>query len=532
MKPIRSDSQEVSHCIASAGACAIRNWYTLGFACAISVFALLITLGVSLIVSVREVAWLGVPFFLILHAFLFWRGRSRRMNWVLAACAGRVFVRLFGERRKGQPDTQEPDVIMFEASEIASMSARTLEVFLYGPEPKLLEWLVIEPIQPVVKRLSDHEPLRGMRTPDLGMRVQWIDEEARLAIGWKKCHPALPMFLQRVVRECPSIVIAHKQRSELDLNGIWHGLSMNFDAQQRQMIVQAKRLGFGRRLAWLLGMYKSISPQQAAAYLNELEQEEAGVSGMTEACEQEAAKMSAGGEQVSVWICALLIAGAMAYFSLRVAESLMAFSYASMGMCGVYAALAGTLILFGFYAPAYWVHFRNQAAKAETFMPGTGFANDAFSYLPSLLLLILAAAGSAHLGRFHMPLQTLPLQIILLASCVQGLLLPPILLYQTAWRKIETGSFFTPRSECACGTKPASPWQGISMKRKILMTAASLLSAVLFTSQVILLVYLRNSPLGKSWWVIADLYYFGIGWWYLACSSVWQIFTQSESIGA
>jgi uncharacterized integral membrane protein len=422
---------------------------------------------------------------------------------------------------------------MFEASEIASMSARTMEVFLYGLDPKSVEWLEIEPIQTVAMSLSDNIPssFGDLSTPDLWMSVRWADDEGRLSVGWRNCHPGLRAFLQRIVRECPSIVVAHEERSELDLNGIWHGISMNFDAQQRQMLVHAKRLGFGRRLAWLLGMYKCISPQQAAAYLNEIEQKDAAVSEMKGACEQEAANMPGRGEQLSVWIGALLITVAMAYFSLRVAESLLAFSYASMGMRRVYVALAGTLILFGLYAPAYWVHARNQAAKGETFMLGAGAANDAFSYLPSLLLLILAVAGSAHLGRSHLPLQTLPLQVILLAPCVQGLLLPPILLYQTVRRKIETGSFFPPRSECACGMKSASPWQEISMTRKILIAAASLLSAALFTSQVILLIYLRNSPIGKSWWVIADLYYFGIGWLYLAGSLVWRIIHPSDSIG-
>jgi len=57
--------------------------------------------------------------------------RSRRLNWVIAGCADRIFVRLFVRRRRSRADAEEPDVIMLEASEIASISARTLEVFLY-----------------------------------------------------------------------------------------------------------------------------------------------------------------------------------------------------------------------------------------------------------------------------------------------------------------------------------------------------------------------------------------------------------------
>lgn len=534
MRLVQSDSPEVSRCIASPGAWASRNRYTPAFSCAANVFVLLIAFAVSRIVSVWAGLWLGVAVLLALNAFLFWSGRSRRLNWVLAACANRVFVRLAMQRGQGRADTREPDAIMFEASEIASMWARTQEVFVYGPEPKIVEWLVIEPGQAVAESVSHQVPsfLPDVTMPDQSQRVYWANEEGRLVVGWKKLHPVLRLFLQQIARESPSAVIGHEERSELDLNGIWHGVREGPNAEQRRMLVQAKRLGFGGELSKLLWLHRGVPYGEARAYLEELEQEEARVSEMTEAPDQEAAKRPETGEQLSVWIGALLIAVAMAYFSLRVTESLLAFSYASMGMRGVYVALAGTLVLFGFYAPAYRVHFRNQAAKAETFMPGTGLANDAFYYLPSLLLLILAVAGSAYLGRSHLPLQTLPLQVILLASCVQGLLLPPILLYQTARRKIETGSFFPPRNECACGMKSISPWQGISMTRKILMTAASLVSAGLFASQVILLIYLRNSPLGKSWWVIADLYYFGIGWWYLAGSSVWQIIHPSDSIGA
>lgn len=499
----------------------------MGFTCVANLLALLGVLALALTVSVREAVWVSVPVVVALNVYMFCRGRSRRLNWVLAGCADRFFVRLF----VGRTDAREPDTIMFEASEIASMSARTLEVFLYGPEPKFVEWLVVEPIQAVMKSLSGNMPplLGELRTPDPSMGVHWANEDGRLIIGWKGFQPTLQMFLQGVVRECPYIAIAPEENSELDLNGIWHGISMNFDAQQRQMLLHAKRLGFGRRLAWLLGMYKCVSPQEAAAYLNNLEQEEAAVFGMAEACDQGAAKRQGGGEQLFVWIAALLMAVGFAYFSLRVAESLLAFSYASMGTHGVHLALAGLLILLGFYAPAYWMQRRDRAAEVEAFMPGTRLVNDAFFYLPSLFLLILAMAGSAHLGRSQLPLQTLPLQVILLAGCVQSLLLPPTLLYQAARRKAESGSFLPPGSERACGMKSASPWQGISMTRKILTTAASLLGAGLWTSQVILLIYLRNSPLGKSWWVIADLYCVGIGWWFTAGSSVWQLFHPSES---
>lgn len=94
---------------------------------------------------------------------------------------------------------------------------------------------------------------------------------------WKWCRPALPIFLQQVARACPSVVIGPEERSELDLNGIWRGISRNLrkdlSAQERQIIVQAKRLGFGCDCAGLLSRYKRISFRKAAAYLEEIEQE-------------------------------------------------------------------------------------------------------------------------------------------------------------------------------------------------------------------------------------------------------------------
>lgn len=113
--------------------------------------------------------------------------------------------------------------------------------------------------------------------PDKAVLVAY--EEGRLTIEWKWWRPALRVFLQQVIQECPSVVIVPEERSELDLNGIWRGISRNLrkdlGAQERQMLVQAKRLGFGCNCAGLLSRYKNISFRKAGAYLAEIEREEA-----------------------------------------------------------------------------------------------------------------------------------------------------------------------------------------------------------------------------------------------------------------
>jgi hypothetical protein len=162
---------------------------------------------------------------------------------------------------------------MFEASEIASMSARTVEVFLYGPKPRAIDWLVIEPVREAAETVSNH--IRPLLRPP-GRQVYVTNEEGCLTMNWEWCRPALQAFLQQVARECPSVAIAPEERSELDLNGIWHGFREKPDAEQRRILVQAKRLGFGCECERLLSLYRRMPRREVSAYMAEIEQEEAG----------------------------------------------------------------------------------------------------------------------------------------------------------------------------------------------------------------------------------------------------------------
>ena len=189
-------------------------------------------------------------------------------------CADRVYVRLFAWRKRSHADVYEPDVLLLEAREIASMSIRTVEVFLYGPKPRIVEWLVIEPAQTVADAVSGRvRPLLTRMEPDKAVLA--VHEEGHLTIEWKWWRPALRVFLQQLVQECPSVVIAPEERSELDLNGIWRGISLNLEQQKRRLLVRAIRLGFGCECKRLLSQYKYISFQKAAAYLAEIERDEA-----------------------------------------------------------------------------------------------------------------------------------------------------------------------------------------------------------------------------------------------------------------
>ena len=280
MKLVRSDSPEVVRNIAAAGAWASRNWYTMGTAYAANVLAILIALTVSLSVSMRAAAWVTVPVLLSLNGCVLWRAKASHRRWVLVGCANRLYLRLFAWCRGDHGDDHDPDVLVLEVSEITSMSIKTVEVFVYGPKPEFSEWLVIEPAQAVGDDISRHiRPLLTATDPDKAVLVAY--DEGRITIEWKWWRPALRVFLQQVVQECPSVVIAAEERSELDLNGIWTG-SLEPNAHQRQMLGKATRLGFGCECAQRISQYKHMSFRKASAYLAEIEREEAGLNRQTE----------------------------------------------------------------------------------------------------------------------------------------------------------------------------------------------------------------------------------------------------------
>ena len=152
-------------------------------------------------------------------------------------------------------------------------------MFLYGPKPKIVEWLVIEPAQAVAEDISRHiRPLLTATDPDKAVLV--AHDEGRLTIEWKWWRPALRIFLQQVVRECPSVVIAPEERSELDLNGIWTG-EPGTECTSASDAGSGDRLGFGCECADLLSRHKYMSFQKTGAYLAEVEGEEAKVPPLT-----------------------------------------------------------------------------------------------------------------------------------------------------------------------------------------------------------------------------------------------------------
>ncbi|MGA7339081.1 MAG: hypothetical protein WBE72_11125 [Terracidiphilus sp.] len=282
MKLVRSDAPEVACCITTASIRASRHWPAFFYGLPFNLIILFIVIVLSFLVPARSTAWLGAFMFLVWNVYLLWLLKSSRRNWILAVCADQVYVRLYMTLETAPDGIDEPDVIVFKASEIASMSIRTVETFLYGPKPKLAQCLVIEPAEAVAESVPADDASFPSDWCALGCcgefssinLVRVTNEDGRLIIAWRQCHPDLRPFVRQVVRDFPPLVIGPEERSELDLNSIWHGYgSTNLDAQQRRSLLQAKRLGFAEDCARLLTLRKGLSPREVQAYLEEIEQE-------------------------------------------------------------------------------------------------------------------------------------------------------------------------------------------------------------------------------------------------------------------
>jgi hypothetical protein len=163
-------------------------------------------------------------------------------------------------------------VLVLDASEIASMWARTVDVYLYGPKPKFVNWmLMIEPAKGTFEDINKY--IRPLLTQLEEKAVYVTSKEGRLTIGWEWWQPSLREFLQQVAQECPSSAIGAEDRSELDLNGIWHGNRDFPNPEQRRLLCQALRLGCYCDLLGELGLRRRMPRRKAAALLSEIARE-------------------------------------------------------------------------------------------------------------------------------------------------------------------------------------------------------------------------------------------------------------------
>lgn len=271
MRLVRSDSPEVVRRIATTKALATRKGL-LHFACLVNGLALLIALASVFALSPRTSLWVIATVVLALSGYVLSRAITFRRQWEITGSANRLYLRLFAWRNKDHADAEVPDVLVLDASEIASMWARTVDVYLYGPKPKFVDWmLMIEPAQGTFEGVTKY--IRPLLTQLEEKAVYVTSKEGRLIVEWEWWQPSLREFLKQVAQECPSVAIGPEDRSELDLNGIWHGFRSQPNAEQRRLLGQAIRLGFGCKLAELLSVYRYMPRREAAALLSEIARE-------------------------------------------------------------------------------------------------------------------------------------------------------------------------------------------------------------------------------------------------------------------
>jgi len=347
---------------------------------------------------------------------------------------------------------------------------------------------------------------------------------------WTLCRPALPVFLRQLARACPSVAIGQEERSELDLNGIWHGLREYPNAEQRRMLVQAKRLGFGRELLKLLWLHRNMQYGQTWAYLAEIEQEEAEADAgpeqisslSSQALSPEPARAihapacSAQSRQSRIFAIVLLLG--LTYVEVRAAVSVTALTYASTGRSGLQFLLSWSLVYFGIYESfGLWVRLRGNAKVRRLYRIGVAS--------PFLALAVIALIVQLFFNYSEMGLRAYSLRILIVVFALFALLSFSMSLPRLIRARPESEVRDRhPRDEvvdCAIGGNHgnANQWSTMNAFERSLLVVTCVFNTTVWTWLVIYYRYYVPSFLEQSSWVMAVLWVFIASWW-LGCASI------------
>jgi len=204
------------------------------------------------------------------NGFLFWRAILNKGNWIVAACPEKVYLRLFAPYNRRQAG-HEPEVIQLGSHEIKSIRRRVVEVYWNGPQPRLQEWLVIEP-EPAVQDQVEQQ-FERLSPPDVGCDLsrEWFTgwKTGVLFTEWKLYRPSLAAFIREVATRCQKLRIGVEDRSELDL--------MRFAkkprAEQRKLLAQARQIGLevNCELAIMFDSYRRRSREEARELISKID---------------------------------------------------------------------------------------------------------------------------------------------------------------------------------------------------------------------------------------------------------------------
>jgi hypothetical protein len=232
-----------------------------------------------LFLSLRGAHWdyagqLAGALLVIWNGVELWRATFNRRHWLLAACEGRFYVRLFNPvgSRSGQ-DT-EANVLTLDMAEVGGIQVRTADIFIHGPKPTVYEWLVIEPKRELWASAADHFERLGQPAPGFcpvaagnGPYGEWFAGwwNERVSVRWLGYRPPLKEYVRRIAARYPDLTILPEAHPELDLVSI----VSKREPERKRLLAQAKKMGFNNECVWALYMYTGYTLYQRTKSLKE-----------------------------------------------------------------------------------------------------------------------------------------------------------------------------------------------------------------------------------------------------------------------
>jgi hypothetical protein len=206
-----------------------------------------------------------------------WRATFKRRHWLLAACEGRFYIRLFNPvgSRSGQ-DT-EANVLTLDMAEVGGIQVRTADIFIHGPKPTVYEWLVIEAKRELWASAADHFERLGQPAPGFcpvaagnGPYGEWFAGwwNERVSVRWLGYRPTLKEYVRRIAARYPDLTIQPEAHPELDLVSI----VSKREPERRRLLAQAKKMGFNNECVWALYMYTGCTLYQRTKSLKEAQE--------------------------------------------------------------------------------------------------------------------------------------------------------------------------------------------------------------------------------------------------------------------
>jgi len=275
VKLLRSTSPEIARCFASGHYLLVRRPVPAfhGLAGNLGILALTFTARAA---NLAHALILGAGLLAAWNLILLWRGVLGRQSWVLLSSDGRFYIRLFSPLGRGAYKSSESEVIMLDLEEVASVQIQTRKLFVYGPKPKLTEWLVIEPKPAVRSLVADEFQRLAPPAATCDPRREWFSgsKDGIIWIPWQSYRPALRELVRQIELHFPNLTRSELKLPDLDLINA----SNMAEPERGQLLAKAKRMGHGADCIWALyrnptgpPLYSRRSLEECIEYMAHIE---------------------------------------------------------------------------------------------------------------------------------------------------------------------------------------------------------------------------------------------------------------------